>query len=459
MGMKFWALAGLAKPRWIEKDHIMAKTFYINTLGCKVNQYESDNLANILENAGLQRIADKQKADVVVVNTCTVTHKASTQSRQALRQAIKAHKGALVLATGCYAQSEPEALKAIKGVSFVVDNTQRHLIPQIIQDETPRNACQTLTGEIRSHQEFPVPAIPVPGARSRPFLKIQDGCNAFCTYCIVPYTRGPSRSMPWDSVLGHVTSLVNQGFGEIVLTGIHLGYYGQDLEPATDLVALLKALDTTLEQGRIRVSSIEPKEVSQELLNTLAGSDKLCPHLHLPLQSGDTSILERMNRPYTAEFFEELVYNVRNAMPEAGIGVDVLVGFPGETEETFRNTLSLLERLPVSYLHVFPYSQRQGTPAAKFPGQVPPDVLAKRTKLVRELGTLKRLAFHASVMGKTVEVCVEGRKDEKTGLHKGVARNYVPVLFSSPTPPIKSSLVRVKVEKLTPKGRVMGSMT
>ncbi|WP_028316143.1 tRNA (N(6)-L-threonylcarbamoyladenosine(37)-C(2))-methylthiotransferase MtaB [Desulfatibacillum aliphaticivorans] len=436
----------------------MPKTFYINTLGCKVNQYESDNLACILEKAGMTRVGEKQKADVVVVNTCTVTHKASTQSRQALRQAIKAHKGALVLATGCYAQSEPEALESIKGVSFVVDNTQRHLIPQIIEKESPRKSAEKLCGEIRSHHDFPVPDIPVPGTRSRPFLKIQDGCNAFCTYCIVPYTRGPSRSMPWDAVLRHVAHLTGQGFGEIVFTGIHLGYYGQDLDPPTDLVSLLKELEGRMESGRLRLSSIEPKEVSQDLLDLMAGSKRICPHLHLPLQSGDSEILERMNRPYSAEFFEELVHNVRKALPEAGIGVDVLVGFPGETEEHFKTALSLLERLPASYFHVFPYSQRQGTPAAKFPDQVPPDVLAKRTKIIRDLGGLKRLAFHAGIIGKTVEVCVEGRKDAKTGLHKGVARNYVPVLFSADAPPVKSSLVRVKAEKLTPKGRVIGTL-
>ena len=436
----------------------MPKTFYINTLGCKVNHYDSDSLACMLERAGMQRAGDKQKADVVIVNTCTVTHKASTQSRQALRQAIKAHKGALVVATGCYAQNEPETLKGIKGVSFVVDNTQRHLIPQIIEKESPGKSCEKICGEIRSHHNFPTPEIPVPGTKSRPFLKIQDGCNAFCTYCIVPYTRGPSRSMPREAILQHILELTGRGFEEIVLTGIHLGYYGQDLEPPTDLVSLLGEAEERMESGRLRLSSIEPKEVSRELLDLMAGSKRICHHLHLPLQSGDSEILERMNRPYSAEFFEELVNKVRKAMPDAGIGVDVLVGFPGETEDHFRTTLALLERLPASYFHVFPYSRREGTPAAKFPDQLPPEVLAKRTKIIRDLGGLKRLAFHAGVMGETVEVCVEGRKDEKTGLHKGMARNYVPVLFSASQPPVTSSLVRVKVEKLTPRGRVIGAM-
>ncbi len=264
--------------------------------------------------------------------------------------------------------------------------------------------------------------------RTRPFLKIQDGCNAFCTYCIVPYARGRSRSLPMEAVLESIGRLKADGIHEIVLTGIHIGHYGLDLKPETCLTDLLAAIESAGLMERIRISSIEPAEVSDELIDRVAGSRVFCHHFHIPLQSGDNDVLKRMNRPYTRELFYDLVSRIHDRIPDAAIGADVLVGFPGESDAAFDQTFSLIESLPITYLHVFPFSPRKGTPAYGFSDQVPHAIVKTRCSALRTLGKAKKKSFYRSHIGKEVEILIEGVRDEATGLLKGLTSNYIPVM-------------------------------
>jgi len=272
-------------------------------------------------------------------------------------------------------------------------------------------------------------ALPSPGARTRPFLKIQDGCDAFCSYCIVPFARGSSRSAAFQAVLDGVSRLAEQGFQEVVLTGIHLGVYGKDLEPRTNLVELLHAILQRPDPIRIRLSSIEPLELTDTIIDLAAGSDRICCHFHIPLQSGDAQVLKRMGRPYSPEFFSDRIAQIHRYLPDAAVGADVLVGFPGETDAAFETTYALVEALPLTYLHVFPFSARPGTAAFGFRDRVPAEHIRTRCSLLRQLGSSKRLAFHRRFIGRPVQVLTESRRDPQTGLLKGVSSNYLPVLF------------------------------
>jgi threonylcarbamoyladenosine tRNA methylthiotransferase MtaB len=272
-------------------------------------------------------------------------------------------------------------------------------------------------------------ALPPAGARTRPFLKVQDGCDAFCAYCIVPYARGPSRSVAFQAVLDGVSRLSDQGYQEAVLTGIHLGAYGKDLDPRTSLAELLRAILKRPDSIQVRLSSIEPLELTDEIINLAADSERICRHFHVPLQSGEARILKRMGRPYTPEFYGGRIARIHRLLPDAAIGADVLLGFPGETEADFENTLSFVEALPLAYLHVFPFSARPGTAAWALGGRVPAERIRQRCSRMRQLGARKRLAFHRRFLGRRVRVLTEGRRDPQTGLLKGISSNYLPVIF------------------------------
>jgi threonylcarbamoyladenosine tRNA methylthiotransferase MtaB len=407
------------------------KKFRIITLGCKVNQAESEAIAGRLAGPDWQPAGSPDEADLCLINTCTVTRKAALQSRQAVRQAIRANPQACIAVTGCYAETDPQALMNIKGLDCILDQAGKSSLPEIIR------ACglakcdrPTILDSSGVPSDFPVAsASATPAGRTRPFLKIQDGCDAFCTYCIVPYARGRSRSTGLQVVLAGMEHLAAQDFHEVVLTGIHIGYYGRDLEPRSSLLELLQHIAALKVPPRVRLSSIEPLELTDEIIALVAGSDRFCRHFHIPLQSGDGDILKRMGRPYSPDVFGELVAKIRRQMPDAAIGVDVLAGFPGETEAAFENTFQLIQGLPVSYLHVFPFSARPGTAAYAFPDHVPAQEIKQRCTRLRQLGSRKRLAFHRGFIGQLVQVLVESRRDPKTGLLKGVSSNYLPVLF------------------------------
>jgi threonylcarbamoyladenosine tRNA methylthiotransferase MtaB len=283
--------------------------------------------------------------------------------------------------------------------------------------------------------------------RTRPFLKIQDGCDAFCTYCIVPYARGRSRSMPLDRVLQSIEDLARADFHEVVLTGIHLGAYGHDLAPATNLAELMDRVDDRKSIPRVRISSIEPFELTGEVIQQVVESDIFCKHFHIPLQSGDDDILKKMGRPYSPQDFYELINNIHSLMPDAAIGVDTLIGFPGESEAAFDNTYQLIADLPVSYLHVFPFSSRPGTAADKFANKLNPTVIKERCRRIRKLGQQKRLKFYRRFTGKSLPVLIETRRDGSTGLLKGISSNYLPVLVDGDDD-LQNKIVDVKIKKL-----------
>jgi threonylcarbamoyladenosine tRNA methylthiotransferase MtaB len=413
------------------------KKLVIKTLGCKVNQCESESICNALLESEQEFVCHESgNADVVIVNTCTVTSKAAMQSRQAIRQAVRANPGARIVVTGCHAQMAPEELAAIEGVDLVVGNRDKNFISIQILDGLPKREdriapvkCPDVAGPAQ-FEMFPGIAH---GGRTRPFIKIQDGCNAFCTYCIVPHARGRSRSLSMEQVLGQVESLAKLGNREIVLTGIHIGCYGQDLRPETSLYDLLCRIRQAGAIDRVRVSSIEPAELSEAIID-LAVTDenmrgRLCRHFHIPLQSGDDGILKRMHRPYGRDDFHILVHKIVDRLHDAAIGVDTLIGFPGETDVAFDQTYELIASLPVAYLHVFPFSARKGTPAYSYENQVPVQTIKERCQRLRQLGARKRRSFYERHVGRTVTVLVEENRNRKDGRLKGLTDNYIPVRF------------------------------
>ena len=418
-------------------------TFSIKTLGCKVNQFESETLEQALVNQGYRPACGQEEADICVINTCTVTQKASMQSRQAIRQAIRANPEARILVTGCYAQTEPEAIQKIAGVHDIVSHSDKSRILEILsltEEPKSRRAEGPIVANFRSSA---LPNFHKQG-RTRPYLKIQDGCNAFCAYCIVPFARGKSRSLPIESVLESISRLKADGIHEIVLTGIHLGHYGLDLEPGTCLNDLLIAVENAALMERIRISSIEPAEISNELIDRIAGSKIFCHHFHIPLQSGDNEVLKRMNRPYTREMFHHIICRIHDRIPDAAIGADVLVGFPGESNAAFDQTVSLIEALPITYLHVFPFSPRKGTPAYSFADQIPHSIVKARCSTLRAIGKAKKKCFYRSHIGKELEILVEGVRDNTAGHLKGMTSNYIPVMVEGKDH-LRNTLVVVRI--------------
>ena len=423
--------------------------FSITTLGCKVNQAESEAIAQDLLDSEWSLTDDCENAELCVVNTCTVTQKASMQSRQAIRKAIRANPEARIIVTGCYAQTAPREINKIDGVDTIVGHDQKLNISRLF----PGDGDETLESEgssvsrIRNQGRFQLMPTATSAARTRPFLKIQDGCNAFCTYCIVPYARGRSRSMPPDNVLQSIEKLGGAGFHEVVLTGIHLGAYGHDLAPATNFAGLMARIENKKPIDRVRISSIEPFELTEEIIQLVAASDIFCRHFHIPLQSGDNGILKKMGRPYSRQDFKKIINSIHRVMPDAAIGVDTLIGFPGESEAAFEKTYELIADLPVSYLHVFPFSSRPGTAAAKLPNKLDPPVIKARCERIRKLGHQKRWQFYGRFTGQSLPVLIETKRDGSTGLLKGMSSNYLPVLVDGDDD-LQNKIVDVKIENL-----------
>ena len=404
-------------------------TVAIATLGCKVNQFESEALMASLEERGYYLVPSGEGADITIINTCTVTHRADFQSRQMVRRAFRSNPQSLIIVTGCYSQVEPEAIGRIEGVQYLLGNREKSQIPDLLPLMQRNGLPRVQVGDIQKEVLFSDIPLHSFHRHTRAFLKIQDGCNARCSYCIVPYARGPSRSLPLESVLGHLRVLKEKGFKEVVLTGIHIGSYGLDLNPPFSLEKLLRRLEEEETPHRVRLSSIEPLDFSPEFISILSQSVKVCPHLHIPIQSGDDEILKMMNRNYDHFLLSDLIHEIHKRMPEVSIGADVIVGFPGETEEKFKNTYRLIESLPLSYLHIFPFSQRKGTPAAQFPQGVNEIRIKKRAEVMRELGRRKRQAFYHQFLHQELSVLVEDRREKDSGRWRGLSRNYIPVFL------------------------------
>ncbi len=407
------------------------KTFRIVTLGCKVNQYESAYLGEALANSGWIPAKDKEKAGVIIVNTCIVTQKASRQSRQAIRKAIRENPERCVAAIGCYAQVFPDELAGIDGISLIAGNCVKQDVPRLVEEIFVSGGKKIVCRKFDRKRPFDfMPVKGLPG-RSRAFLKIQDGCEAFCSYCIVPFARGHYRSLMPRDVLFMLRSLADQGFKEVVLTGIHIGKYGVDLQPRVSLTGLLKIIDREKLPLRIRISSIEPDEIDSGLIDMMASEKWLCRHLHISLQSGDDHILQGMGRRYTVRDFADVVSSVYMKAPFAAIGVDVISGFPGETDREHMNTLYCLQDLPVSYFHVFPFSPRYGTAAFDFKERVNSGTVKQRTAQLRSLAGEKKRRFYTRCLNMKFATVVEGWHCHKKGIMRGITDNYIPVLFSS----------------------------
>jgi threonylcarbamoyladenosine tRNA methylthiotransferase MtaB len=404
------------------------------TLGCKVNQCESAYLEEILFKNNFDIRPFTEKADLYCINTCAVTGRAAMQSRQLIRRAAHLNGEAKILVMGCYSQVAPEEIAAIPGVTHILGTSEKlALLEYISRGEEASSPCIALKDARNAPDPTPL-VFSTFSNRTRAFLKVQDGCDAFCSYCIVPYARGRSRSILLTSIVEQVRRFLDHGYQEIVLSGIHLGQWGSDLNPKQELIGLLRSILGHQSPPRLRLSSLEPGEISSDLLVLMASEPELCPHLHIPLQSGDATILGRMNRNYHPHFYREIVLEAVQRIPHLAVGVDVMVGFPGETDERFQNTYRFLESLPVAYLHIFPFSPRPGTPAVTMGEQLSPPLIRQRCQVLRELDKSKRLTFLNRFLGKVRSVLVENRQDTATGLPCGFSDNYLPVLVQADIP-------------------------
>lgn len=423
------------------------------TLGCKLNFSETSTIARSFETEGFDKVDFEEVADIYVINTCSVTDNADKQFKQIVRKALKTNKDAFVAAIGCYAQLKPEELIAVDGVDLVLGAKEKFNITQYIDDLTKKNEGAIHSCDI-NEADFYVGSYSI-GDRTRAFLKVQDGCDYKCTYCTIPMARGISRSDTVENVLKNAHEISKKGIKEIVLTGVNVGDYGKgefgNKKHEHTFLDLVKALDEVPGIHRLRISSIEPNLLKDEIIDFVAVSKTFVPHFHIPLQSGSDTILKKMKRRYLRELYQNRIKKIRSVMPNACIGVDVIVGFPGETDELFLETYLFLNELDISYLHVFTYSERDNTEAVQMQGVVPHDVRAKRSKMLRGLSAKKRNAFYQSQLGTEHMVLFEG--ENKKGYIHGFTENYVKV--KTPwNPELVNTLHKVKLISIDTDGCV-----
>ncbi len=399
------------------------------TLGCKVNQYETEAMAELFAAAGYEICDFNDKADVYVINTCSVTNMGDRKSRRIIRRAKRSNPDAVIAVTGCYAQTAPDEVLEIEGVNIVIGNNDRKNIVNLVEVLESTANINHVT-DIMTIHEFEELHIKQYSNRTRAFIKIQEGCNQFCSYCIIPYARGPVRSRPMNEVIDEVKKLAANNFKEIILVGIHVASYGTDLEN-TSLAKLITEVDKIDGVERIRLSSIEPMTLNQSFIDSIKDSKKLCRHFHISLQSGCDETLRRMNRKYTTAQFKGIVDGLRSVFDDVAITTDIMVGFPAETDEEFEHTVDFIRDVSFADAHVFQYSQRRGTPAAKRPDQISPDVKEKRSKIVIAETKKTRDAFIQRFIGKTMRVLFE--QPARDGLFEGKTDNYITVHAPSDT--------------------------
>jgi threonylcarbamoyladenosine tRNA methylthiotransferase MtaB len=459
------------------------KAFYIEQFGCRATQADGAALERQLRDRGCVAAPDSDAADVVVVNTCTVTAAADSQARDAIRKIHARNPAARVIVTGCYAQRAPEELAALPGVSWVVGNSHKPQIPELAagfvtaapQTSTLRGSfipaetlraidapkaeefslasapAKILTGDIFAQTTFlAAPILGGEGNHTRPTLKIQDGCNSRCSYCVIPFVRGRSRSLPPDQVIAEICRLSESGYREIVLSGINLGTYGRDLSPRVEFGDLLRRIVDQTRVERLRISSIEPLDVTQDLIALFASTPRFAQHFHMPLQSASDRILAAMRRWYRSVHYARRVELIREHLLHAAIGADVIAGFPGETDEDHAATVAFIERLPFTYLHVFSFSKRPGTRAASLPNEVPAKIIHRRARELRSLAETKSAAFHATQVGRPVEVLTLRRASlaartsaANPGWTPAISSNYVQVRLSGEWPANQMMQARV----------------
>ncbi|PKA99959.1 threonylcarbamoyladenosine tRNA methylthiotransferase MtaB [Flavobacteriaceae bacterium MAR_2009_75] len=431
----------------------MKKKVAFHTLGCKLNFSETSTIARGFQEEGFERVDFSESADMYVINTCSVTENADKRFKTIVKQAQKINPEAFIAAIGCYAQLKPEELAAVNGVDLVLGATEKFKITDYINDLSKNDFGEVHSCEIED-ADFYVGSYAI-GDRTRAFLKVQDGCDYKCTYCTIPLARGISRSDTLQNVLDNAAEISSQGIKEIVLTGVNIGDYGKgefgNKKHEHTFLDLVRALDDVDGIHRLRISSIEPNLLKNETINFVAKSDSFVPHFHIPLQSGSDAVLKKMRRRYMSDLYIDRVRQIKEVMPHACIGVDVIVGFPGETDEHFLETYHFLNDLDISYLHVFTYSERENTPAATMSGVVPKNVRSKRSKMLRGLSVKKRRAFYESQLGSTRTVLFEG--ENKEGYIHGFTENYVKVMAPW-NPKLVNTLHQVKLTEIDESGMV-----
>jgi threonylcarbamoyladenosine tRNA methylthiotransferase MtaB len=398
------------------------------TLGCKVNRYDTAAMETFLSSHGCRVVPFDAGADVYVVNTCTVTDRADAESRRLARRARRHNPAARVVVTGCYAQTSSRQAAQVEGVDYVVGLGRLPDILRAARGDVGSGEGRVFVDDLRKETQVRTLGAEIFTGQTRAFLKVQEGCDLFCTFCIVPFARGKSRSVEPRRVLAEMENLAARGFREVVLTGVHLGGYGRDLSPRIDLADLVEMLVEHSPVERVRLSSIDPPEVTDRLLRLVADNEVLCPHFHMPVQAAADGVLRRMRRRYDVAVLREVVDRIAATLPGCGLGTDVIAGFPGEGDDEFEAGFVQLAAMPFSYFHVFPYSKRQGTSAAKAKDALPRAVVLERARRLRDLGDGKRGEFHARQVGRRLSVLIERQRDAASGMLVGYDRSYARVL-------------------------------
>lgn len=413
------------------------------TLGCKVNQYETEAMEEMFEKRGYKIVNSDEKADIYVINTCTVTNLGDRKSRQFIRRAKKLNQDSIIVAVGCYSQVAPEEVEKIDEVDIIIGTTDRHKIVDLCEEFELNNKKINIVKDLKGHKDFEELNIVDVKSKTRAYIKIQDGCNQFCSYCIIPYARGPIRSRELKDIIEETERLAKTGFKEVVLTGIHVASYGKDLKDI-GLLTVIEEVSKIEGIERIRLSSMEPTFIDRKFMEKAVEVNKLCHHFHLSLQSGSDTVLKRMNRKYSTSEYREIVELIREYMPDAGITTDIIVGFPGETDEEFEETYNFVKEIGFSRIHVFKYSPRKGTPASKMKGQIHGSIKSMRSERLIHLGESLMRDFNRRHIGKKVDVLFE---EEKDGFMEGYTTNYIRVKVNAKED-LKGKILPVKINGL-----------
>ena len=422
------------------------KKVALHNLGCKVNAYETEAMQELLQKEGYEIVPFKEGADIYIINTCTVTNMADRKSRQMLHRAKKMNPNAIVVAAGCYVQAKSESKETDESIDIIIGNNKKQDLISILKEyQEKHDGIQKEIIDINHTKEYEELHLSKTAEHTRAYLKVQDGCNQFCTYCIIPYARGRVRSREKENVVAEVKQLVANGYQEVVLTGIHLSSYGVDLQ-GEDLLSLILAVNEIEGLKRIRLGSLEPRIITEEFAKTISGLEKICPHFHLSLQSGCNGTLKRMNRRYTAEEYFEKCELLRKYFDNPALTTDVIVGFPGETEEEFEESRAFVEKVNFYETHIFKYSRREGTKAAVMENQVPEQIKTKRSNILLELDERKRKEYEEKFIGKTVEVLMEEEVEKEGKCYQtGHTKEYIKVALKGDEN-MQNQLVKIKID-------------
>ena len=429
-----------------------------STLGCRVNVYESEAMAEKFIREGYEVVEPSEVADVYVINTCTVTNMGDKKSRQIINRARRLNENSIIAVVGCYSQIAPQEVSEIPGVDVVLGTRNKGDVVYYVNKAKDEGKSQVHVEGVLKNKKFEELNIEEYQDKTRAFLKIQDGCNRFCTYCIIPYSRGSVCSKDPKKVLEEVNKLAEHGFKEIILSGIHTASYGLDLEGSVNLINIIEEIEKVEGIERIRIGSIEPAFFTPEVIEKIKGFKKLCPHFHLSLQSGCDATLKRMNRRYTAKEYEDSVELLRKTLPDVSITTDVIVGFPGETEEEFNETVKFLERIKLTKTHVFKYSPRKGTKAADMEGQVDGSVKDKRSKILIDLSNKNEKEFTEKFIGKEMDILVETEVKGEEGFYEGYTKNYIKVKVPCTCTDVTGKIVDIEITEAKEDGIAIGKL-